>query len=148
MTPINRISAGVFDYRHTYPHGEEGYCVITQRAGEKSEFIKFLTFHSPYVSIGCAIVFLLTLGILAEHQGFIPACLNMTRFVTSVSMYNLPKASSYRIFFTAVFVLYLVINALILSHWASILSIPVSLPNIRTAEDLRVRRFLSLLDTL
>ncbi|XP_017766349.1 PREDICTED: uncharacterized protein LOC108555285 [Eufriesea mexicana] len=122
---------------HTYPHGEEGFCVITQRAGEKSEFIKFLTFHSPFVSLGCAIVFVISLCILAKYQGFFPACLNMTRFVTSVSMYKLPKASSCRIFFTSVFILYFVVNALVLSHWASILSIPVSLPNIRTAEDLR-----------
>lgn len=127
-----------FYRRHTYPHGDDGLCVITQRAGEIAEFVKLWSFTAPIIHIGNFAMFTIALVILAKYQGFCPAFMNIIRMMTFVSVRKLPRTSSCRIFFCSVFVLYLIVNALVQSHWASLLTIPVPLPNIRTAKDLKV----------
>ncbi|CAK9825928.1 hypothetical protein ANTRET_LOCUS3855 [Anthophora retusa] len=122
---------------HTYPHGHDGLCVITQQAGEISEFIKIMYFMSPTVMMGNVVIFVITLTILTKYQGFLPAILNIIRLITTVSLRRLPTDNPRRIFFINVFIWLLIVNALFQSHWASLLTVPVSRPNIRTSEDLK-----------
>lgn len=129
-------------HRHTYPHGEDGLCVITQRSGEMSELVKLLLFMSLEVILGKMAVISIALLVLTKYQGFLPASLDIIRLITSVSMRRLPRHSAGRVFFSQVFLLFLIINALIQSHWASLLTVPVSRPNINTSEDLKVRNTL------
>ncbi|XP_076281873.1 uncharacterized protein LOC143209712 [Lasioglossum baleicum] len=125
----------------TYPHGQDGLCVITQRSGQISEYIKILSFMSPEVIAGNVIVFLIALLVLAKHEGVQSASLNLIRMLTCVSMRRMPQRSAFRIFFSNVFLLFLIINALLQSHWASLLTVPVSRRNIRTAEDLKASNY-------
>ncbi|XP_033334234.2 uncharacterized protein LOC117225038 [Megalopta genalis] len=126
---------------HTYPHGEDGLCVITQRSGEIAEYIKILSFMSPPVIAANFVVFLIALLALAKYQGVQSAGLNIIRLVTYVSIRRMPQCFAYRIFFSNLFLLILIINALLQSHWASLVTVPVSRPNIRTAEDLKASNY-------
>ncbi|XP_068970968.1 uncharacterized protein [Bombus flavifrons] len=122
---------------HTYPHGDDGLCVFTQRAGEISEFTKIMSFLSPVIHAANAVVFVIALLVLTKYQGFVKASMNIIRLMTFGAVHGLPGTNSTRIFFSSTFILYLIMNALHQSHWASFLTIPVSLPNIRTSEDLK-----------
>lgn len=135
-------------YRHTYPHGDGGLCVITRRAGELSAFVKILSFLSPSVHVVIGVLFAIALLVLAKHQGFLRSIVDIVRFMTFGSIYRLPRTNSARIFFSSMFVLYMIFNALVQGHLASLLTIPVSLPNIRTAENLKVSASIVLLYTL
>ncbi|XP_078049782.1 uncharacterized protein LOC144476559 [Augochlora pura] len=126
---------------HTYPHGQDGLCVMTQRSGEISEYVKILSFMSPEVISANLAVFLIALLALAKYDGVQSASLNIIRLVTCVSIRRMPQCFAYRIFFSKVFLLILIINALLQSHWASLLTVPVSRPNIRTAEDLKASNY-------
>ncbi|KAK1131108.1 hypothetical protein K0M31_017404 [Melipona bicolor] len=122
---------------HTYPHGDGGLCVITRRAGELSELVKILSFLSPSVHVVIGVLLTIALLVLTRHQGFLRSCVNIVHLMTFGSIYRLPGTSSSRIFFSSMFVLYVIFNALIQGHLASLLTIPVSLPNIRIADDLK-----------
>ncbi|XP_043527864.1 uncharacterized protein LOC122538127 isoform X1 [Frieseomelitta varia] len=122
---------------HTYPYGDGGLCVITRRAGELSEFVKILSFLSPSVHVIIGVLCTIALLVLAKHQGFLRSSVNIVHFMAFGSIYRLPRPSSSRIFFSSMFVLHVIFNALIQGHLASLLTIPVSLPNIRTAENLK-----------
>ncbi|XP_031839747.2 uncharacterized protein LOC116430148 [Nomia melanderi] len=126
---------------NTYPHGQDGLCVITRRSGHISEYIKILSFISPEVIIGNIVVFVITLLVLAKYQGFQSASLNVIRLLTCVSMLRMPHHTAYRILLSNVLLLILIVNTLLQSHWASLLTAPVSLPNIRTAEDLKASNY-------
>ena len=112
--------------------------MITRRAGELSEFVKILSFLSPSVHVVIGVLFTIALLVLAKHQGFLRSSFNIVRFMTFGSIHRLPRRSSFRIFFSSMFVLHVIFNSLIQGHLASLLTIPVSLPNIRTAENLKV----------
>ena len=112
--------------------------MITRRAGELSEFIKILSFLSPSIHVIIGVLFTIALLVLAKHQGFLRSSVNIVRLMTFGTIYRLPRTSSSRIFFSSMFVLYMIINALVQGHLASLLTIPVSLPNVRTAENLKV----------
>nr|XP_012138391.1 PREDICTED: uncharacterized protein LOC105662194 [Megachile rotundata] len=122
---------------HTYPHDQDGVCVITQRAGEKSELLKVLSFMSPSVRLTNAIIILIALCLLTKQKGFVPAILDVIRMITSATMHRFPQGSACRIFFISVLVLIVIMNSLLLSHWSSLLTVPVPRPNIKTLEDLK-----------
>ncbi|CAL7936935.1 unnamed protein product [Xylocopa violacea] len=127
--------------QYTYPHMVVGTCMITQPTGEISEFVKILSFMSPLVFLGNIAVLMVANCILAKHQGFLPALLNIFRLITGVSVHGLPKRSSIRIFFSTVFVLNLIMNALFDSNWASLITVPIPQSNIRTVEDLKASNY-------
>ncbi|KZC04357.1 hypothetical protein WN55_02719, partial [Dufourea novaeangliae] len=122
---------------HTYPHDQDGFCVITQRSGEVSKLMKILSFMSPGVILGNVVVLLIALFVLTKYGGCLPAGLNIIRLVTCVSILRIPQHSPTRIVLSNVFLMVLIINASFQGHWASLLTIPVSRPNIRTVEDLK-----------
>ncbi|XP_076760489.1 uncharacterized protein LOC143429019 [Xylocopa sonorina] len=123
--------------QYTYPHVTINLCAITQKTGEISEFIKILSFMSPLVFLGNVAILMVANCILAKYQGFLPALLNIFRLITSVSVHGLPNRSSIRIFFCMVFVLNLIMNALLDSNWASLITVPIPQSKIRTLEDLK-----------
>ncbi|XP_043253359.1 uncharacterized protein LOC122397925 [Colletes gigas] len=122
---------------HTFPHGQDGLCVLTQNLGEISEVGKIVSFMSPSVILGKATVSLITLMVLAKHEGFLRAFLNVARLLTYVAMHRLPQQTAYRIFFSTVFLVFIIICPLLQSHWAALLTVPVPRPNIMTLEDLK-----------
>ncbi|XP_034196536.2 uncharacterized protein LOC117612023 [Osmia lignaria lignaria] len=121
----------------TYPHGQNGMCVITQRAGEVSELTKVISFMSVPVILGNLVVFIIAFWLLAKYKGVLHAALDIIRLMTVVSIHRLPQSISTRVFFVNVFVLILIMNSLLQSHLASLLSLPVFRPNIKTPEDLK-----------
>ncbi|XP_017883988.1 uncharacterized protein LOC108627317 [Ceratina calcarata] len=122
---------------HTYPHELDGLCVITRRAGQISELYKIVSFISPGALVVIIILMLIALSVLTLYTGFLSSCMNIIRLITSVSMIGLPVTNFGRILISNLFFLVFILNALFQSHWSSLLTIPVSLPNIRTAEDLK-----------
>ncbi|XP_029054347.2 uncharacterized protein LOC114881670 [Osmia bicornis bicornis] len=121
----------------TYPHGQNGLCVITQRAGQVSELTKVISFMSVPVIFGNLTVFIIAFWLLVKYKGVLPAALDIIRLMTVVSIHRLPRSISTRVFFVNVFILILIMNSLLQSHLASLLTVPVFRPNIKTPADLK-----------
>ncbi|KAG7198409.1 hypothetical protein KM043_005797 [Ampulex compressa] len=122
---------------HTYPHGEGGLCVITQPAGNVPELKKLLTFMKPQVLALMFAICVMTHAVLTKRDGFVSAGLNVVRIIVCVSVLNIPRANSIRIFLSTVFMLFLIVNTMFQSHWVSLLTLPVSYPNVNSFEALK-----------